>query len=118
MAFLNWIGNDWDQDIHDITSNEQRWIKTHYATCSLEVTSGCDAMSMQKLQKTIEHHVIHFGYLKMDLMRHIAESFRQMGSGENYTTDISEQQHLANVKEAYQSSNNVNYIRQILKQND
>ena len=41
-----------------------------------------------------------------------------MGSGDNFTTDISERLHLAKVKQAYRSSNKVNYIRQILKHND
>src|SRR5882757_2049747 len=41
-----------------------------------------------------------------------------MGSGDNFITDISERLHIANVKEAYQSSNKVNYIRQMLKHND
>jgi len=36
----------------------------------------------------------------------------------NFTTDISEQLHIAYVKEAYQSSNKDNYIRQLLKHND
>jgi len=34
-----------------------------------------------------------------------------MGSGDNFTTDISEQLHIANMKEVYESSNKVNYIR-------
>ena len=41
-----------------------------------------------------------------------------MGSSDNFTTDISEQLHIANVKEAYRSSNKVNYIRKMLKHND
>jgi len=41
-----------------------------------------------------------------------------MGSGDNFTTDISEQIHIGNVKEAYRSTNKVNYIRQMLKHND
>jgi hypothetical protein len=41
-----------------------------------------------------------------------------MSSGDNFTTDISEQLHIANVKEVYQSTNEVNYIRQMLKHND
>jgi hypothetical protein len=41
-----------------------------------------------------------------------------MGSGDNFTTDISKQLHIANVKEAYRSSNEVNYIQQMLKHND
>ena len=41
-----------------------------------------------------------------------------MGSGDNCTTDISERIHISTVKEAYGSSNKVNYIRQMLKHND
>ena len=41
-----------------------------------------------------------------------------MGSGDTCTTDISERPHITKVKEAYQSSNKVNYIRQLLKHND
>jgi hypothetical protein len=41
-----------------------------------------------------------------------------MGSGDNFTTDISERLHIGNVKEAYQSTNKVSDIRQMLKHND
>jgi len=41
-----------------------------------------------------------------------------MGTGDNFTTDISERLHSANVKEAYHSTNKVNYIRQMIKHND
>jgi len=41
-----------------------------------------------------------------------------MGSGYNCITDISERLPIGNVKEAYRSTNNVNYIRQMLKHND
>jgi len=41
-----------------------------------------------------------------------------MGTGDNFTTDISERLHISNVKEAYQSTNIVNSIRQMLKHND
>jgi len=41
-----------------------------------------------------------------------------MGSGDNFTTDISEWLPIGNVKEAYQSTNKVNYIQQMLKHND
>jgi hypothetical protein len=41
-----------------------------------------------------------------------------MGSGDNFTTDITPRLHMGNVKEAYQSSNKVNYIRQMLKHSD
>jgi hypothetical protein len=41
-----------------------------------------------------------------------------MGSRDNFTTDISERLHIANVKEASQSSDKFNYIRGMLKHND
>jgi hypothetical protein len=41
-----------------------------------------------------------------------------MGSGDKSTTDMSERLHISNVKEAYRSTNNVNYIQQMLKHND
>jgi len=41
-----------------------------------------------------------------------------MSSGDNVTTDSSEKLHIANVKEAYRSSNKVNFIRQMLMHND
>jgi len=41
-----------------------------------------------------------------------------MGSGDDFTTDVSERLHFRNVKKAYRSTNNVNYIQQMLKHND
>jgi len=54
----------------------------------------------------------------MHLVSHISESIQRMGSGDNFTTDISEWQHIANVDKAYRSSNKVNYMQQTLKHND
>jgi hypothetical protein len=42
----------------------------------------------------------------------------RMGAVDNFTTDISERLHIANVNEVYRSRNKVNYIRQMLKHND
>jgi uncharacterized protein YutD len=41
-----------------------------------------------------------------------------MGSGDNITTDSAQWLHIGNVKDAYQSTNIVNYIQQMLKHND
>jgi len=76
------------------------------------------AISVQELRKTIEQHVLHFRYPKMHLVSHISESIRQMGSGDNFTTDITQRLHIGNVKDAYRSTNKVNYIQQMLKHND
>jgi len=54
----------------------------------------------------------------MQVRSHISESILRMGSGDNFTTVISKPLHIRNVTEAYPSTKNVNYIRQMLKHND
>jgi len=54
----------------------------------------------------------------MHLVSHISKSIQRMGSGDNFTTNISELLHIGNVKEAYRSTNKVNYIQQMLKHNN
>jgi hypothetical protein len=54
----------------------------------------------------------------MHLVSHISESIRRTGSCDNFSTDICERLHIGNGKEAYRSTNKVNYIRQMLKHND
>jgi len=53
----------------------------------------------------------------MPLVSYISQSISRTGSSHNFTTDISERLRIANVKEAYRSSNKVNYIRQMLMHN-
>jgi hypothetical protein len=48
----------------------------------------------------------------------MSQSIWILGSGDIFTTDISEKRHIANAKEAYQSSNRFNYIRQNRNNND
>jgi len=73
------------------------------------------AIGVLEIKKTIEQSVIHFGYPMMHLICHISELIRRMGSGYNFTTDISERLHIGNVKEAYRTINRVRYIGQMLK---
>ena len=54
----------------------------------------------------------------MLLVSHISESIWRMGSGDDITTDIPEWLQMSNVKQPYPSTNQVNYIQQILKYND
>jgi hypothetical protein len=84
----------------------------------VEFEDWWETIGIQALWKTIEQRVIHFGYPKLHLVSRISESIHQMGSGDNFTTDISERLHIANVKEVSQSSDKVNYIRDMLKHND
>jgi hypothetical protein len=72
---------------------------------------------MQELQKTITQCIIYFGYSKVHLVCHMSDSIWWMDSGDTVTTDVSEWIHISKVKEAYWSSNIVNYIRQMPNNN-
>ena len=98
-----------EREIYGITSNEQKRFKKEFSIRLIEFEAWWETIGIQALRKSIEQRVIHFGYPKMHLVSHISESIRRMGSGDNFTTDISERLHIANVKEAYRSTNKVNY---------
>jgi len=107
-----------EREIYGITSNVQRGFKKESSIRMIEFQVWWETIGIQELRTTIEQRIIHFGCPKMHLLSDISESIRRMGSGDNFTADISEWLHIANVKEAYRSSNKVNYIRQMLKLND
>jgi len=87
--------------IYGITSKDQMRLTKKFSIRLVEFDVWSQAISVQELWKTIEQHVIHVRYPKMHLVSHISESIWRMGSGDNFTTDISEQLHIDNVKEAY-----------------
>jgi len=118
LADIDHIVSQLEREMYGITLNEQRRFKQGLSIHLIEFEAWWQAIGVQELRKTIELHVIHFRYPKMHLVSHISESIRRRGSGENFTTDISEQLHIGNVKEAYRSTNKGNYIRQMLKHND
>jgi len=94
------IGNQLEKEIYSITSKDQMSSKKELSIRLIEFEVWWKAIGVQELRKTIEQRVIHFGYPMMRLVRHISESIRQMGSGNNFTTDLSERVHIANVKKA------------------
>jgi len=104
--------------IHGITSNEQKRFKNEFSIRWIEIEAGWETIGVQALWKAIEPCVMDFGYPKMNHVSHVSESIHQMGSGDNFTTDISEQLLIANVNAAYRSRNKVRYIRQMLQHND
>jgi hypothetical protein len=104
--------------IYGNTSNEQEQFKIKFPIRLIEFEDWWETIGIQALRKTIEQRLIHFRYPKMHLVSHISESLRRMGSGDNISTDIAEQLHIANGKEAYRCSNKINYIRHMLKNND
>jgi len=62
--------------------------------------------------------VYHFQFPKMHLLSHISDSIRRMGSPDNFSTDVSELLHVEMVKEAYRSTNRVDFEKQMLWYND
>jgi len=107
-----------EREIHGITSKKQRRFKKEYSIHLIEFEAWWETIDIQAPRKTIEQRIIHFGYPKMHLVSHISESIPRMGSGNNYTTDISERLNIPNMKEAYQSSYEIYYIPQMRKHND
>jgi len=75
--------------------------KNEFSLHLIEFEDWWEAIGIQALRITIEQWVIHFGYPNIHLVSHISESIRRMGSGDNFTPDISERLHIANLKEAY-----------------
>jgi len=112
------VTNQLEREICGITSNDQKQFKMEFSIRLIEFEAWWESIRSQELQKTIEQHVIHFRYPTTHLVSHISESIHRIGSSDNFTTDISERIHITNVKEAYRSSNKVNYIQQMLKHND
>jgi len=112
------VANQLEGEIYAITSNEQMLFRKDLSISLIEFEVWWKATGVQELRKTIEQRVIHIRYPKMHPVSHLCKSIRRMGSGDNFTTDISEGLHIGNVKEAYRSTNKLNCIRQMLKHND
>jgi len=117
--WLIWRGSQTScREIYGITSNEQKRFKIDFSICLIVFKACWESISIQALRKTIEQRVFHFSYPEMHLVSYISESFGRMDSGDNFTTDLFALLYFCNEKEAYRSSNKVNYIRQMFKHND
>jgi hypothetical protein len=66
----------------------------------VEFGAWWQATGIQELRETIEQRVIHLGHPMIHLVSYISQSIRRMGSGDNFTTNISEWLYIANMKEA------------------
>ena len=118
LADMEQVTNQLESEIYGITSNEQKRFKKEFSIRLIELECWSETIGIHGLRKPIEQFVIHLGSPRMHLVSHISQSIRQMGSGDNFTTAISERLYIAKVDGAYRSSNKVNYIRQMLKHND
>jgi len=118
IADTDHVVHQLEREIHGTTSKDQMQFMMEFSIRLVKFEAWWQAIEVQELWKTIQQRVIHFGYPKMHLVSHISESIWSMGSSNNFTTDISERLHIGNVKDAYQSTDQVNYIPQRLKHND
>lgn len=89
-----------ERAIYRITSIEQMQFQKELCIRLLEVEAWWQVIGVQELWKTLEQCVMHFTHSTMHAVSHISESVRQMCSGYNFTTAISEWLHIGSVKEA------------------
>jgi hypothetical protein len=54
-----------EREISGITSNEQKWFKMEFSIHMIEFKAWWETIDIQALRKTIEQHVINFGYPRM-----------------------------------------------------
>jgi hypothetical protein len=94
------LATQWGREIYVITSSGKMRFKKELFIRLIKFEAWWKATGIQELRKMIEQCVIHFGYPKMHLASLISETIWQMGSGDNYTTNISERLYIANVTEA------------------
>ena len=73
---------------------------------------------IDKEYEKLRTEIYNFQFPKMHLLSHICERIRQMGSPDNFSTDVSELLHVEMVKEAYRSTNRVSFEEQMLWYND
>jgi hypothetical protein len=118
MADTDRIVSQLEREINCIQSNGQMRFKTESSIQLIEFEAWWQAIGVPARRETMKHRVILFRYPRMHLVSHISESIWRMGSGDNFTTEMSERLHISNLKESYQFTNQVNYIEQMLKHND
>jgi len=79
---------------------------------------GWSRARMKVEKEKLETAIYHFQFPKMHMLGEVSTSIRQMGSPDNFATDISELLHIENLTEAYRTSNRVQYEEQMLWYND
>jgi hypothetical protein len=105
-------------EVYGVDNACQRAFQQAMTVQRLKYDEEWEARKGPSLRKQLETEYFHFGLPKMHLLSHYREFIVQMGSPDNYTTDISELLHITNVKEGYRASNRVDFVRQILLHND
>ena len=73
IADMDRVVNQLVTEIYGITSNNHMQFTKEFGTSLVEFEVWWHPIGIQELQKTIEQHVIYFGYPKMNLVSHISE---------------------------------------------
>ena len=107
LADTEHITNQLEREICGITPNEQKRFKNELSIRMIEFEAWWETIGLQVLRETFEQRVIHFRHPEMYHVSLISESIRRMGSGYNFTTNNSEQLHIANKTVKYTQSPSV-----------
>jgi len=97
-ADIDRISSHLEREIYGITANEWKRFKQGLSIDLIGFEACWQAISVQQLRNTVEQRVFHFRYPKMPLVSHISESIWRMGSGDNFTTDISGRLNIGNME--------------------
>ena len=87
----------------------------------MEVMGSEEGWSRQRLKaekEKLETVIYHPKFPKMHMLSHVSKSICRMGSSDNFFTDLSRLLHSKIVKEAYHTSNRVQYEEKMLWYND
>jgi len=79
---------------------------------AMEAKGSEEGWSRERIKaekEKLETAIYQFQFTIMHMLGHVSNSIRQMGSPDNFSTDISELLHLQNFKKAYRTSNRVQY---------
>jgi len=91
-SIANWL--EWE--IYAITSDKQFHFKKEFSIRWIKFEAWWKAIRVQKLQITTDQLEIYIGYPTMHRLSDISELIWRMGSGDNFTSEISEWLHISN----------------------
>ena len=63
-----------EREISGITSHEEKKFKTEFSIRLIRFDAWLETIGFQSLRRSIEQHVINFGYPKMHFVSHISQS--------------------------------------------
>jgi len=115
---MGYITDLLEREINCITMNEQKRLQKELSIRWIKFETLWDTIGIQPFQKMIKQRAIGLEYRLMPIVRHTSETIRSVKCSENFTNDSSDWLYIAMVNKTYCSTNNINYIPQMLKHND